>query len=162
VTATGTTISFERLTGAVGASVHGVDLHDPPGAEYGEPLRAGLAEHGVLFFRSEPPVTDEEFQTLGELFGESFAWPYRKNRSGPPSAMGRLEYESSAEASQKLVDRWHTDGPPMASPPYAALLTPDVLPRLGGDTLWASMSAAFDALSPQYQRLLEGMEAVHT
>src|SRR5262249_28078682 len=75
--------------------------------------------------------------------------------------LGRLEYESSAEASQKLVDRWHTDGPPMASPPYAALLTPDVLPRVGGDTLWASMTAAFDALSPQYQRLLDGTEAVH-
>jgi taurine dioxygenase len=50
----------------------------------------------------------------------------------------------------------------MSSPAYAALLTPAILPSVGGDTLWASMTAAFDALSSHYQNLLEGMEALHS
>ena len=60
------------------------------------------------------------------------------------------------------TDRWHTDGAALERPPQAASLRALVLPETGGDTVWASMYAAYDALSSHYQRLLEGLEALHT
>jgi taurine dioxygenase len=60
------------------------------------------------------------------------------------------------------IDWWHTDGSPLERPPLAAVLTPIELPEAGGDTMWASMYAAWDALSPRYQQLLEGVEALNS
>ncbi len=60
------------------------------------------------------------------------------------------------------VDHWHTDATLLECPPQAALLTPVELPVLGGDTMWASMHAAWEALSSHHQRLLEDLEVVHS
>src|SRR5262249_13897657 len=116
---------------------------------------SGAGRAWCVVLPDRAPVTDEEFRSFGSLFGKAFVYPYRR---GPGREVGALDFDDGMAAAQGLVSRWHTDGTPMASPPYAALLTPSVLPSVGGDTIWASMTAAFDALSSHYQRLLEGME----
>jgi alpha-ketoglutarate-dependent taurine dioxygenase len=60
------------------------------------------------------------------------------------------------------ADIWHTDGSFMAVPPMGTVLQAAQLPSVGGDTCWASMSAAYDALSTPMQRFLEGLTAVHS
>jgi taurine dioxygenase len=60
------------------------------------------------------------------------------------------------------TNQWHTDGSPAENPPQAALLKAGILPSAGGDTMWASMYAAWEDLSSRYQRFLDGLEAVHS
>jgi taurine dioxygenase len=60
------------------------------------------------------------------------------------------------------INHWHTDGTALEFPPQAALLTPVELPSVGGDTMWASMYAAWESLSSHLQLLLDGLEAVHS
>ena len=60
------------------------------------------------------------------------------------------------------INCWRTDGTALDRPPQAAMLTPAELPEVGGDTMWASMYAAYEALSSERQRLLDGLEVLHS
>ena len=64
--------------------------------------------------------------------------------------------------TKPTADEWHTDVTYAAEPPDYALLQAVVVPERGGDTLWASTTAAFEALSPTMQELLEGLEVEHS
>ena len=151
-------ISFERATGLVGAWVHGIDLHerDP---EVAALLNRKLHEHGVLFFQFDDYLTAEEFKAFAPMFGE-IEDAYGMMMKEP----GESPYIDSDQAPMKEVriNFFHTDGTAMELPPQAAILTPVELPPAGGDTMFASMYAAWDALSPHYQRMLEGMEVLHS
>jgi sulfonate dioxygenase len=59
-------------------------------------------------------------------------------------------------------DLWHTDVSYERQPPGTTTLKIDTLPPVGGDTLWASAYVAYEKLSPAIQKLLEGLEAVHS
>lgn len=149
-------IRFERLTGTVGALVHGVDLAGPHGDGVTNTVRRALHEHGVLFFEFGHVLDTEEFMGFAPLFGE----PEERYRLGT----GKSEFIDSDLVPMKevRVNCWHTDGTLFDCPPQAAMLTPLELPDVGGDTMWASMYAAWDALSSHHQRLLEGAEALHS
>jgi taurine dioxygenase len=57
---------------------------------------------------------------------------------------------------------WHTDVTWLERPPAIALLTCLEVPAYGGDTMWASTTAAYEALSPQMRGMLDGLETVHS
>ena len=156
-------VTFERVTGNVGAIVHGVDVHRENGDDVAGVLRTALHEHGVLFFHAGTPVTDDEFKAVAALFGETYVYQYgSKNKGAPREDVGRLDFDDAKKAIENRTSAWHTDGSSQETPPQAALLTPVHLPDAGGDTMWASMPAAFDALSSRMQHMLEGMEALHS
>lgn len=148
-------IRFEKTTGAIGAIVHGVDVHASHGDDVASVLRRSLHEHGVLFFYSDAEISEERFSAFAKVFGELYVYPYGK---GP----GQFVTEEGSDAVRLRTSSWHTDGSPQERPPQAALLSPVQLPAYGGDTMWASMTAAYDALSSRYQRLLDDMTAVHS
>ncbi|MCK9928947.1 TauD/TfdA family dioxygenase [Frankia sp. Mgl5] len=148
-------IRFEKVTGNIGAIVHGVDVHVAHGDEVASVLLRSLHEHGVLFFHSDTAISGEQFSGFSSVFGEQYVYPYGK---GP----GQFVTEEGADAVRLRTSYWHTDGSPQEKPPQAALLCSVEVPAFGGDTMWASMTAAFDALSSRYQRLFDGMEAVHS
>ncbi|MEL6177700.1 MAG: TauD/TfdA family dioxygenase, partial [Myxococcota bacterium] len=59
------------------------------------------------------------------------------------------------------IDSWHTDMTFLQEPPLGSILHGVIIPPTGGDTMWASLSAAYNALSPAMQALLDGLEAIH-
>jgi taurine dioxygenase len=152
------TIRFELATGAVGAFVHGVRLGSPTAAALTARLDVALHEHGVLFFAFDHTLSAAEFLAFSRLFGE---------------AEDSYQLTAKVQSQEALIDSelvpmkefrincWHTDGTAMERPPRAAMLTPVELPAAGGDTMWASMYAAWDGLSPATQKLLEGLEVLH-
>ncbi|WP_007514139.1 TauD/TfdA dioxygenase family protein [Pseudofrankia saprophytica] len=148
-------IRLEKVTGTIGAIVHGVDVHVSHDDDVTSALRRLLPEHGVLFFYSDSDIGEETFSSFATAFGELYVYPYGK---GP----GQFVTEEGADAVRLRTSSWHTDGSSQERPPLAALLSPVQVPSFGGDTMWSSMTAAFDALSSRYQRLLDGMEAVHS
>lgn len=150
-------IGFEKATGLVGAHVRGVALgeRDPAVAER---LRRALHEYGVLFFEYAHVLSAAEFLEFSELFGEAEDG-YKLTVSA-----GESPYIDSDQVPMKdvRINFWHSDGSAMEYPPQAAMLTPVELPEAGGDTMWASMYAAWDDLSSHYQRLLDGLEVLHS
>lgn len=148
-------ITFERVTGNVGALVHGVELGATQPST-GKALRRALPEFGVLYFDFDHAVDEDEFQAFARLFGE----PEQGYRLS--DGKNRLIDADLVSMEGTRTNCWHTDGTVLECPPRAAILTPVELPDAGGDTMWASMHAAWEGLSSHYQRLLDGLEALHS
>ena len=152
-------IRFEKVAVHCGAVVHGVALDDSDPAVADE-LQRALHEHGVLYFDYDRTVTSGEFLSFSRLFGEP--------EDGYPISLDKDDTPETPFIDSDLVPMkdvrinvFHTDGTALEYPPQAAMLTPFELPEVGGETMFASMYAAWDGLSSHYQRLLEGVEVQH-
>jgi taurine dioxygenase len=151
-------VKFTRLTGALGADVHGIDLSQPPSSDTIRIMREGLLEHQVLFFREQKILSTEQHMALARHFGELEPTPFRRKDSNAPSELLVIDqYDPTGSTGANF----HADNTFRPTPPMGALLQAHVLPERGGDTCFASMYAAYDALSPHMQSYLEGLEAVH-
>jgi taurine dioxygenase len=150
-------VRFERVTGTIGALVHGVELGGTEPATSAESLSRALHEFGVLFFEFDHLVSAPEFVAFAELFGE----PEESYRLTVAAGEAPCIDSDLVPMKDVRVNCWHTDGTALEVPPQAALLTPVELPEVGGDTMWASMYAAWEGLSSHYQRLLDGLEVRH-
>lgn len=152
------TITVEPITGALGAEVGGVDLAaDLPDGTVAEIRRAWL-EHLVVFFRDQP-LTPDRFLAFARRIGEPVEYPFVRGLDGHPEiiAITKLPHETV-----NFGGIWHSDTVYLERPPMGTLLVAREVPPYGGDTLFANMYAAYEALSPGMQRLLEGLTAVHS
>ena len=148
----------ERLAGALGAEVHGVDLAGPLAPAVKQALHGAWMEHQVLFFR-EQAITVDQHKAFARNFGELHVHPVLQQMAdqGHPEIVV-LE----SDASRPIVaDRWHSDVTFEKCPPLGSILRAVAVPAAGGDTMWASMYAAWSALSDAMQRLLSGLSAFH-
>lgn len=155
-----TELQFERATGIVGAWVHGFDLSAPGNGACKATLQRALAEYGVLFFDFGRAPDGQEFTEFAGLFGTVQADFAQKTKIRNEDAVPLIDAERMP-MKDHLINWWHSDGGPLEIPPLAAMLTPYELPEAGGDTMWASMYAAYDALSPTMQNLLDGLQMVN-
>lgn len=146
----------QPVAGALGAEVRNIDLREPLSDSGFETLRAALLEHQVLFFR-EQDVNPQQHRDLAHRFGELLCHPAYPTPDGFPEV---TILEHSAEKPSK-IEVWHADMTFRPQPPLGSILQAKVVPQRGGDTLWASMSAAYEALSPAMQDFLSGLTAVH-
>ncbi len=153
-------IRFRQVNGAGGAVVTGLPLDAPQDAATAEALQRALHEYGVLFFDYDETVTSSQFLAFAPLFGEP-EQGYALSISEPDA---EAQFIDSDQVPMKdvRINVFHTDGTALDLPPQAAMLTPFELPPVGGDTMFASMYAAYDALSSHTQRLLDGLEVHHS
>ena len=151
-------IEVAPLTAALGAEVTGVDLRRPLDAETRAEVEEAWLQHLVLFFRDQTLSMDEHLQ-LALQFGEIYNHPVYQPRRDE----GRPEiFELISGPEQPYVaERWHTDITFEPEPPKASVLRGVEVPAAGGDTMWANMYAAYEALSDRMQRLLSGLRAIH-
>jgi taurine dioxygenase len=152
-----TTLSVSPLAGHLGAEVTGIDLREPPGEARTAELKALLDEHLVLFF---PGQDIDDAQQLA--FALSFGDPYVHPIGRTSGAKVGCEHIVDDEEHPPFQDRWHTDVSWDVTPPVYGTLRAIDLPPKGGDTIWASMYAAYDALSTVMKGLLDGLDAHHT
>jgi taurine dioxygenase len=155
-TATRAQIDVTPTSSALGAVVTGVDLRAPSDDDLAHVHRA-LLEHGVLFFRDQP-LTDDEHLALARSFGEPSQFPVAKLLGATSNP---LSYITDSADSPPDADGWHTDITWIAEPPKLAFLQAVDIPARGGDTMWASLYAAYDALSPEMQRVCRGLRVEH-
>lgn len=149
-------LSVAPLPG-VGAEVSGIDLRALGDGEFAA-LRAAYAEHGVLFFRDQSLTEDEHI-----AFARRWA-PIDINRFfAAHPAHPEIALVSKEPAQRDNVGGgWHTDHSYDAVPAMGSILVARELPPQGGNTLFASMYAAYAALSPGFQAMLRGLNAVHS
>ncbi len=158
------TISVTSVTPNIGGLVDGVDLTETLGPKVVQNLHDALMEHQVLFFRDQA-LTHETQQALGAHFGRLHVsvggdGTNSKQLNDHPAVRALHFDENSKSVSGK--ETWHTDQSCMETPPMGSILyIHTVPPSGGGDTMFASMYAAYDALSDNMKQYLEGMTALH-
>jgi taurine dioxygenase len=145
------------LTPVVGAEVEGVDLGQPLDESTLASIRQALREHLVLFFRDQD-ITPAQQLRFSEYFGPVMI-PLIDTQS--TEAPGVTVLDQVAPKGQ-FTDRWHTDHTFVPEPPLGSILRAVKVPALGGDTCFASMYAAYEALSLKMQAFLDGLTAVHS
>jgi taurine dioxygenase len=152
-------IKFTRLAGALGADVHGIDLTRPLTSEASEVVRQGLLQHQVLFFREQKILTGPQHLAMAEHFGEPEPVPFRRPGAEEPPNLLVLD-QTNPQGSEAA--NFHADNTFRRVPPLGAILQAHEVPTSGGDTCFASMTAAFDSLSPRMQAYLDGLDAYHS
>ena len=150
-------LQFDPLTPRIGAEVHGIDLTQPLSDTTFEALHDGWMRHQVLFFRDQALDIDQ-LKDVGHRFGELHVHPMG-DLDGHPGVV-RIHTDASTKAISG--QGWHTDVSCDESPPSASMLHLHTVPEVGGDTLFASMYDAYDALSPTMAGFLDGLEACHS
>ena len=148
------TITVDPLTVNIGAQVDGVDLRNPLSEQQRDEIHDALMRHLVLFFRDQDLSEDQQL-----AFASAFGPPVSASVDYRPGAKDVLfvSLEDNADSPPK-ADRWHTDVPFVPMPPDIAVLNMRATPPVGGDTLWLSLYAVHDSLSPTMQELLTGLQ----
>ncbi len=140
----------------VGAFVSGVDLREPLSASDRAGIEEALLDRGVLFFRDQD-LSPEQQLAFARQFGEISVPPFRPKYGEDPELIVLDQVSPRGEGA----DEWHSDNTFMAEPPMGSVLKAVKLPELGGDTCFANMYAAYEALSPPIRRLVDELSAVH-
>ena len=151
-------IEVTPLAGAVGALISGVRLSAALDAAVIAEIRTAWLAHGVVFFRDQP-LPAGEFQAFAERFGKVIEYPFVKGIEGHPMIIPVLKLPHERNNFGGI---WHTDTAYLPQPPMATMLIAREVPPYGGDTLFASGYAAFEALSPTLQSVLLALKGVNT
>jgi taurine dioxygenase len=150
-------ITVQKLTPVIGAEIGGVDLSQPLGNRAMEEIHRALAENLVIFFRDQHMSPDQHLG-FGRLFGDLHIHPAAPSAPGLPELMIIHADKDSPRANG---EGWHSDVSCDAEPPMGSILYIKSCPPLGGDTLFASMYAAYEALSDPMKQYLSGLTAIH-
>jgi taurine dioxygenase len=149
-------LQIRPLTPTIGAVIERVDLGQGVSADLAEALRQALLAHQVIFFENQH-LTPVQHRDFAARFGALHTHPLYP---GVPEAPELFILDNHA-GNPTDNDAWHTDVTFIETPPMGSILYAKSLPASGGDTIWANMKAAYEALSPSFREFLAGLDAVH-
>jgi len=148
-------MNIQAMTGGLGAEIIGADIRD--GDQF-EEIRAAFAEYSVIVVRDQR-ISPEDHLRFARRFGPINVNRFFKPVDGYPEIALVLKEKAQKEA---VGEGWHTDHSYDQEPALGSILHAIEMPPYGGDTLFVSMSAAFDALSEPMQQFLSGLTAIHS
>ncbi|MBY4840853.1 taurine dioxygenase [Pantoea sp. DY-5] len=149
-------LNFTALGPNIGAQVSDVDLSRPLSDAQFEQLYHGLLRHQVLFLRNQV-ITPEQQRALAIRFGDLHIHPVYPHAEDVEEIIVLDTHQDNPPDN----DNWHTDVTFIQTPPAFAILASKLLPESGGDTLWSTGIAAYEALSEPFKTLLNGLQAEH-
>ena len=152
------TIDVQPIAGALGAEILGIDLSREMDNRTFDELHRAYAAFGVIFFRDQD-LTPEQHIAFARRWGKIDVNRYFPHVDGYPEI---AEVTKKPGEKVNIGGRWHTDHTYDKAPAMGSILYAREMPDYGGDTMFASMYAAFEALSPGMQRLTESLTAVHS
>jgi len=157
VTAHRAGVTVTRVGSNLGAEISGVDLRQPlPDDAFGA-IEDALVEHELIIFRGQD-ITSDNLMEFGRRFGELTVHPFSPNDEKAPQL---IKFRNDETNPPFGTDVWHSDETFRAEPPMATVLCAKEVPAVGGDTMFVSMSAAFEGLSDRMQQFISGLEAIH-
>lgn len=150
-------LKIEKITGAIGAEISGISLNNNLTAELCDAIYDALIDNQVIFFRNQD-ITPEVHLQLAKSFGEPEpphpVYPHVQD-------FENIVLLKSGGGDTPDTNDWHKDMTFKANPPFTSILHAVDVPKVGGDTLWSSTSAAYDNLPDAWKTHLEGLEAMH-
>jgi taurine dioxygenase len=153
------TLEVKAQPSGFGAEIVGLDLSHPLSGDQLAEVKAAWAKHSVVAFPDQPLSLEalEAFTLEIGAFGED---PFIKPMPGHPNVL-ELRREPDERATN-FGAGWHSDWSFQDAPPAATLLRSEVVPPVGGDTLFCDCARAYEALSPTMQAMLAPLQAVHS
>jgi taurine dioxygenase len=151
-------MQVRKLTGAIGAEIHGVDLSQALAPETVAAIRQAWLDHYVVFFRDQKPLSEEEHMRAGRYFGTLDVSEIQTEPAENPEVL----ILDSPHGATKGAELWHRDRTYLEAPPIGSLLQCMIKPDVGGDTCWMSTVAAYAALSQPIRDLIDGLTALHS
>jgi taurine dioxygenase len=168
-TALPATLDIAPLSGTIGAVIREVDLHEELSAETVAAIRQALLDYKVIFFPGAH-LTPDEHKHFATYFGEiTNAHPVIRG-VGDHKEVFEIDYtraremlnvQKTEDTAEYAADKWHTDVTFVKTPPLGSILNAIVIPKAGGDTLWADTQAAYEGLSQPFKDLVDGLTAIH-
>mgnify|MGYP001346271796 CR=1 FL=1 len=153
-------IEVRPVAGSLGAELRGVDLSRPLPEQAASELRHALVEHLVLFLRDQD-LTLGQLLDVTTIFGPPFRVPYVKHMDEYPDIIAVLK-EADERNVSTFGNAWHSDFSFLEAPPMGSVLYAKEVPPQGGDTLWANMYDAYEALSGGMRRMLDPLRALQS
>ncbi|OTB18838.1 hypothetical protein K445DRAFT_19447 [Daldinia sp. EC12] len=153
------------LTAHIGTEIEGLQLKDLTDQQKDE-LALLIAERSVVFFRNQTDLSPQDQLALGKYFGEVEVHP---QVAQVPGNLGVTVIWPDLQATERVANfrnpggasRWHTDLVHELQPAGITHLHNDTVPPVGGDTLWASGYSAYEKLSPDFRKIIDGKLAVY-
>ena len=150
-------MKIEAITPVIGAEISGVSLNKDLNDGICDQIYKALIKYQVVFFRDQD-LSPENHLKLAKSFGE----PEPPHPIYPHvDGYENIVLLKNAEDNIPNTTDWHKDLTFKANPPFASILHGITIPDVGGDTLWASMSAAYDNLPDGWKQHLEDLEAIN-
>jgi taurine dioxygenase len=150
-------LTVTRVGAYLGAEITGIDLRKPISDEVRAAIEHALAENELIIFRNQD-ISSGNLMEFGRRFGELTVHPFAPRDE---TASVLIKFRNDETNPPFRTDVWHSDETFRKEPPTATILVAKEVPAIGGDTMFASMSAAFDGLSDRMRHFISGLEAVH-
>ena len=151
-------IAVDRIAGALGAEISGVDLSQPLSDSVIAEIRQALLDHQVIFFRDQR-LTLGQHLAFGRRFGELQIHDFVEAAEADAHI---LEVRKEPYETRNFGGGWHTDVSYLEQPSLGSVLYAHEVPEAGGDTMFANQYLAYDALSEGMKAMLGGMTAIHS
>lgn len=142
-----------------GAEITGLDLSKPLPPDVLAEVQQAWADHAVVWFPDQP-LTHDELEAFTLQIGPFGHDPFIAPMEGRPHIL-ELRREPD-EKARNFGAGWHSDWSFQHEPPAATILHSKVTPPVGGDTLYADCTRAYDALSDVMKKMLAGLTAIHS
>jgi taurine dioxygenase len=149
-------MNINRIAGALGAELSGLDLRKPLTESAAAEVRKAFLAHKVIFVRNQP-LDCGQFLQFARTFGQPVEYPFVKGIEGHPEI---IEVKKLEHEKVNFGGVWHSDTTYLEVPPMGTMLLSKEIPPYGGDTLFASQVAAYEALSDTMKRLLDGLVGI--
>jgi len=151
-------LRIQRIAGALGAEIGGIDLRLGLTPQVAAEVRAALLEHLVVFFRNQP-LNAGQFMAFAQALGTPVEYPFV---AGLPDFPQIIEVKKLEHERVNFGGIWHTDTAYLETPPMGSMLLAREVPPFGGDTEFANQYLAYETLSDGMKRLVEGLRAVNS
>jgi taurine dioxygenase len=148
---------LRQMSGGCGAEILSVDIARLSNEDW-QGVRDAFREHGVVFFRDQD-ISPEEHLAFARRWGSI---DVNKFFRAVPEHPEIAEVRKEPEQRSNIGGGWHTDHSYDPIPAMGSVLVARELPEVGGDTLFANLYAAYDALSDGMKATLSTMRAVHS
>ena len=148
--------TIKRLSPSIGAELLDIDLKKPLTDSLKDEIYHALLVYKVIFFRDQD-LTIEEHMDFAKNFGEFEIHPFASNDEQYPEVL-KITHN---EKNKGRENTWHSDVTWRLEPSLGSILRMKESPKVGGDTLFADMYAAYEDLSDEVKEKLDGAIAVH-
>ena len=149
-------LTVRPMARTIGAEVSGIDLRQPLTDGQRDGVYQALLDWKVIFFRDQD-ITREQHLAFARQFGGLEVHPFAPAHDGPPEVLP-IAHTPENPGRENL---WHSDVTWRLEPSLGSVLRCIKGPQMGGDTLFADMYAAYDALSDRMKTYLDGLTALH-
>ncbi len=141
----------------LGAEIQGINLTQPVDDLTFKVIKDAFVEHELIVFQDQP-ITSEQQIGFAKKFGELSVHPFSPNSDETPEL---IIFDNDADNPPFGTDCWHSDETFRAEPPKATMLHGLIIPEVGGDTMFASMTSAYEGLSDRMKNFISGLECIH-